>query len=244
MNGSARTRAVLQKELRDYRRNKLVVGTMAVLPLVFVLGPLTSLLALGPGTSPAEVRTAVGGALLVLLVVPLLLPTIVAGYAVVGEREQGTLEPVLTTPIRPEELLVGKALAAVLPTVAITYALFALFAVVVRAAAAPQVASFVWMPTRLAAYGLFTPLLATFSIWVGLAVSARSSDVRVAQQLSALAVLPMVAFLALFSFRVVSHPFGWSLGGAALLIAMDLAGWRVVSRLFDRERLLTRYGGG
>ena len=63
-----------------------------------------------------------------------------------------------------------------------------------------------------------------------------------AQQLSALSVLPLVAFLALFSFRVVGHPAGWSAAGAALLAALDLGGWRLVSRLFDRERLLTRYG--
>jgi ABC-type Na+ efflux pump permease subunit len=36
-------------------------------------------------------------------------PTFVAACAVVGERQQGTLEPVLTTPIRREELLLGKA---------------------------------------------------------------------------------------------------------------------------------------
>ncbi len=37
---------------------------------------------------------------------------------------------------------------------------------------------------------LFTPLLAGWSIWVGIAVSARSADVRVAQQLSVFASLP------------------------------------------------------
>jgi len=43
---------------------------------------------------------------------PALLPSILAGYAVVGEREPGTLEPVLTTPVRREELVLAKALAA------------------------------------------------------------------------------------------------------------------------------------
>jgi len=240
---NARARAVVRKELRDYRRNKMVVVTMAILPVVFIIGPLTSLLAIGPGTAPSTIRAVVSNAILVLLVVPLMLPTIVAGYAVVGERDQGTLEPVLTTPISREELLIGKALAAVVPTVAIAYVLFIVLAVVVRAAAAPAVGAAVWQPARLATYGVFTPLLATFSIWIGLAVSARSSDVRVAQQLSALAVLPMVAFLALFSFRVAADPLAWGVGGAALLVALDVAGWRLVSRMFDRERLLTRYGG-
>src|SRR5215204_2517719 len=42
--------------------------------------------------------------LLYMLGIPALVPTFTAPYSVVGEREQGTLEPVLTTPIRHEEL--------------------------------------------------------------------------------------------------------------------------------------------
>ena len=56
----------------------------------------------------------------------------IAPYSVVGEREQGTLEPVLSTPVHREELLVGKALAAIGPSTAMGYALFALFLVVVQ----------------------------------------------------------------------------------------------------------------
>jgi hypothetical protein len=50
--------------------------------------------------------------LLYILAIPVLVPAVLAAYSVVGERLQGTLEPVLGTPIRREELLLGKALAA------------------------------------------------------------------------------------------------------------------------------------
>ena len=240
MNG--RIRAVFRKELREFRRNKLVVGTMAALPFFFLAIPMTSVLALKAGTPLSALKGAVGGAGLGLFLVPLILPTIVAGYAVVGEREQGTLEPVLTTPVRREELLIGKALAAVVPTVSVAYVLFAVFATVVRLAAVPQVVHLVWQLPEFLAFLLFTPLLASFSIWVGLAVSARSSDVRVAQQLSALAVLPMVGLISLFTFRVVTPSVKVAIVGAVLLVALDAGAWRFVSALFDRERLLTRYG--
>jgi hypothetical protein len=39
----------------------------------------------------------------------------VAAYAIVGERQQGTLELVLTTPVRREEFLLAKALDALIP---------------------------------------------------------------------------------------------------------------------------------
>jgi ABC-type Na+ efflux pump permease subunit len=57
-----------------------------------------------------------------MLGIPALVPATLAAYAVVGERQQGTLEPVLSTPIRREELLLGKALAVLIPLVAISYA--------------------------------------------------------------------------------------------------------------------------
>jgi ABC-2 type transport system permease protein len=88
---------------------------------------------------------------------------------------------------------------------------------------------------------LFAPLLSAFSVWVGLAMSVRSNDVRVAQQLSALSVLPMTALFALFTFRVVTPSVGLAVGGGAVLAAIDVLAWRVVSAMFDRERLLTRY---
>jgi ABC-type Na+ efflux pump permease subunit len=240
---NGRIRAVLRKELREFRRNKLVVGTMVVLPLVFIAIPLASVLSVKPGTDPNAIKAVVGGALLGFFLVPLMLPTVIAGYAVVGEREQGTLEPVLTTPVRREELLIGKALAAIAPSAGMAYGLFALFAILVQLFAQPAVASILLEPAQVVAIALFTPLLATFSIWVGLAISAHSSDVRVAQQLSALAMLPLVAVLWLFAFQVIAPTLTVAVAAAALLVGLDLVAWRVVSALFDRERLLTRYGG-
>lgn len=240
---NARVRAVMRKELREFRRNKLVFFTMAVLPLFFITIPLASVLAIKPGTAAGAVKAAVGSAMLVFFIVPLMLPTVVAGYAVVGEREQGTLEPVLTTPVSREELLIGKALAAVGPTTAMGYALFALFLIVVQLAAQREVVSLVRDPAVILTIVLFMPLLAAFSIWVGIAISARSSDVRVAQQLSALAMLPMVGVLWLFAFQVIAPTVAVAVSGAALLAVLDLGAWKLVSAMFDRERLLTRYGG-
>lgn len=240
---NARIGAVLRKELREFRRNKLVVGTMVVLPVIFIAIPVAGVLTLNAGTAPDAIKGGVGGAVLGFFLVPLMLPTVVAGYGVVGEREQGTLEPVLTTPVSREELLIGKALAAIAPSVAMAYALFALFVIVVQLFAVRQAVSLVVEPAVVVTIALFTPLLATLSIWVGLAISARSTDVRVAQQLSALAMLPMVGALWLFAFRVISPTVTVAVAGAVLLAALDLGAWRIVAALFDRERLLTRYGG-
>jgi ABC-type Na+ efflux pump permease subunit len=239
---NTRIRAVFRKELREFRRNKFVVGTMVVLPLFLVLLPIGNVLSVKAAATEGAVRSIVGGANLTFFFVPLILPTVIAGYGVIGEREQGTLEPVLSTPVRASELLIGKALAAALPTVAIAYGMFALYASLVHAVAVQRVVDLVWQPAQFVAVSLFAPLLSGFSIWVGLAISARASDVRVAQQLSGLAMVPMLGLLSLFSFRIVSPTVTVAVVGAAGLAALDGAAWRVVSAMFDRERLLTRYG--
>src|SRR5437868_14784014 len=117
MNASAtRVRALYRKELREYRRNSSIVATMATIPLGLVIFPLIEVLAL-PASSASVLLN--GDPLVILLGIPALLPSIIAAYAVVGEREQGTLEPVLTTPIRREELLLAKALAAFVPSLVV-----------------------------------------------------------------------------------------------------------------------------
>jgi hypothetical protein len=86
---------------------------------------------------------------------------------------------------------------------------------------------------------LFTPLLAGWAVWVGIAVSARSTDVRVAQQLSVLGSVPPLIILALMSLNVMTESTVLAIGLAAALLAFDLLAWRVVAAMFDRERLVT-----
>ena len=142
--------------------------------------------------------------LLYLLGIPVLVPPVIAATAIAGERQQGTLEPVLTTPIRREELLLGKALAAWVPSIAIAYLVDALFLAIVALFAQPGIASAMVHRSDLAAQVVFVPLLAAWSIWVGLAMSTRASDARVAQQLSLLSSLPVVLGVVLIALDVIS----------------------------------------
>ena len=86
---------------------------------------------------------------------------------------------------------------------------------------------------------VFTPLLAGWSIWVGIAISTRSSEVRVAQQLGILASLPSVVVTSLIAFNVIHATLDVALGAAVVLLVLDRLGWRLTSALFDRERLIT-----
>jgi ABC-type transport system involved in multi-copper enzyme maturation permease subunit len=231
-----RVRAIFRKELREYRRNGSIVSAMAILPLIFLIQPLIQVFALPASASSALAHE---DSLLYMLGIPALVPAAVAAYSVVGERQQGTLEPVLTTPARREEFLLGKALAALVPSLAISYAVYAFFLACVELFARPAVASALLRGPELVAQLLFAPLLAGWSIWVGIAISARSSDVRVAQQLGMLASLPSVAVTSLIALNVIHATLGLALGLAAVLLVLNRLGWRITSATFDREQLIT-----
>jgi ABC-type Na+ efflux pump permease subunit len=234
-----RVGAILHKELRDYRRNRFVLGTMTLLPLLFIILPMIQLFIANAAVSSAKLNDRIGLSLLYMLVIPAFLPSTLTAYSVVGEREQGTLEPVLITPIRREEFLIGKALAAFIPTLAIAYLVFGIFLAAASLFADPLIASAIYSGTHVLVQLLFTPLLAGWAIWVGITVSARSTDVRVAQQLSVLGSVPLLAILALMSLNVISVSAGLAIGLAAVLLAIDLLAWRAVAVVFDRERLIT-----
>jgi len=231
-----RVQAIFRKELREYRRNGFIVSTMAVIPLIFVIFPLIEVLALPASSASALVN---GDPLVILLGIPALVPAVLAAYSVVGERQQATLEPVLTTPIPREEFLLGKALAALLPSLAISLAVYAFFLACVDLFARSAVVAAVFQGPDLLAQLLFTPLLAAWSIWVGIGISTRSSDVRVAQQLGSVASLPPIAVAYLIALNVIHASLGLALGVAAALLLVDGLGWRIVSAMFDREPLIT-----
>jgi hypothetical protein len=86
---------------------------------------------------------------------------------------------------------------------------------------------------------LFTPLLAAWSIWAAIAISSRSSDIRVAQSLGTLAAVPTLLVTNLISFNVIHPSLGLTLAFAAVLLFVDGLGWRIASTMFDRERLVT-----
>ena len=230
-----RVRAIARKELHEIQRNRSLLLAMSVLPLVFLIQPLVAVLGL-------SARAAAGlreeHVLLYLLGIPILVPPVIAATAIAGERQQGTLEPVLTTPIRRDELLLGKALAALIPSIAIALVVDAIFLAVVALFAQPGIASAMVNGPDLLAQLVFIPLLAAWSVWVGLAVSTRASDMRVAQQLALFANIPLVFGVALVAFGVVAPSRQLAIVLAAALIVLDTSGWRVAARLFDRERLI------
>ena len=235
-----RVRAVVRKELRDYRRKRAVVVTMFVLPILFLVEPIVAIFVSPASESGASLDKFVILPLLYMLLIPVVMPSTLSAYSVAGEREQGTLEPLLTTPLRRQEFILGKAAAIMIPTVVLSYVVFGLFLAAVELFAHPVVATAVFHdgPVLLALF-LLAPLVTGWAIVVGMAVSVRASEIRVAQQLGTLASLPMVGVVILLVTGVIHPTFAVALEFAGGLLLVDVLALRIVSSMFDRERLVT-----
>jgi ABC-type Na+ efflux pump permease subunit len=236
----ARVAAVVRKELLDYRRKRAIVVSMLIFPILFLVEPVIVIFVAPPSGSPASLDKAVILPLIYMLLIAVVTPSTLAAYSIVGERDQGTLEPLLTTPIRQQELVLGKAAAVMIPSVALAYLVYALFLICVALFAHHDISSAVFHdgPTLLALF-LFAPLVAGWAVVVGLGVSVRASEVRVAQQLGMLASFPMIGVIVLLITGVIHPTFSSAIEFGVGLFLVDLLALRLVSRMFDRERLVT-----
>ena len=170
------------------------------------------------------------------------LPATLASYSMVGEKVERSLEPLLATPASDGEILLGKALAALVPPLVVMWAgmitLMTLCDVNTRATL-----GYLYFPNWMAVLTVFgvAPLLAVMAVGFSVLWSARVSDVRTAQQLSALAAVPGAGLY----IGLVSGAFTLDLVTLAVicgaLAAVD-AGLAAAARAtFHREEILTRW---
>ncbi len=234
-----RLRTLLLKEWEEARRIKMVIYGVVFLPL-FMLG-LAVLMAWQARDLPLEAQAVMlNTSLLYFVILPIMIPLSIAVYAIVGEKEQGTLEPLLATPLTETELFMGKGLAAVIPALIITWLTYGAFLAVTWAllGAIPEgVLSAPW----LASVFLLSPLLAMFAVLVTVLVSSRTTDPRAAYQFSSLALLPALVPLIVYSTQLTAVSLTLVAVEAAVLIALNAVILYVAVRLFRRESILTRW---
>ena len=170
------------------------------------------------------------------------LPATIASYSLVGEKVERSLEPLLATPASDGEILLGKGLAALLPPLLAIWAgmlvLMGYTDAVTRATL-----GYLYFPNWMAAVTMFgvAPLLAVMAVGFSVVWSARVSDVRTAQQLSALTAIPGAGLY----IALISGAFALNLASLAVicaaLLAVDAALALAARAVFHREEILTRW---
>jgi ABC-2 type transport system permease protein len=267
---SRRVAALMTKELREMRSNPaailpvvLLVAVCLVLPFfVAIVLPAMTGERLSSDRTIAEVlafaRTRLPGLdtlppesaaqaflfqqfLFLFLVAPIVGAVSLAAYAVVGEKQGRTLEPLLTTPLTTAELLVSKVLAAFLPALVIEFFGLALYVMLTVSVAAPGVARTLISGRSLILIALLGPLASLAALQLTIAISSRVNDPRSAQQIAVLLVLPLVLMLVgqVAGAFVITSPMLLALCAGLAIVWLLLVFFSVA--LFDRESILTRW---
>lgn len=234
-----RIKVLLLKEWEELRKIKMVLYGALFLPLL--MGGLAGFMVWqGQGLPPEAQAALFNTALMYFLILPVMIPVTLAVYSIVGEKEQGTLEPLLATPLTDWELFLGKALVAALPAVALTWGVFGLFlaaAHLMLGGIPPGVLSVPWLLSIF----VLSPLLALFGVLVSMLVSSRTSDPRAAYQFSGLAVVPSLVPLIVYSARMTAVNLLLVLLEAGILVLLDGGLLVLAVKLFRREEILTRW---
>jgi ABC-2 type transport system permease protein len=259
--------AILWKEWHELRQLKSLIFAALGLPLLFTMIPIGVLHALrlaplddfseakgmldalsGDPTfallsEVAKMQVAMGGPMsMFILLLPVMIPSMVASYSIVGEKTSQTLEPLLATPIRTWELMLGKMLTAFIPTLALTWLFAGLFAIGARTAAVSDevFARLVGGPWLIAVLVL-APALSMLAIAVTVGVSSRAKDPRSAQEASAILVLPLVMIIPAQLGGLLLIDTSLVVTASIVLVVLAAIAVWVVQRMFEREWILTRW---
>jgi ABC-2 type transport system permease protein len=247
---------VLQKELRELLPQRVLLLTLSIMPLMLVVfsgfllaqpsmaGQLPSAVSnpLMSGLTPTQIGQLIIAMQfrILLLIQPLLIPSVIAAYSVVGEKNNHTLEPLLAAPVHTWQLLLAKSLLAMLPAVAVTWISGAIFIAEVALFTSPAVFSTVISPGWLILMVLTAPVMVMTPIAVTIMVSSRVNDPRTATQVSSLLFIVLVIGFELYGgVLVVSAT--TALVVTALLALLGIGLLWGATRVFQREVILTRW---
>lgn len=259
--------AVMRKDLTAVRRSKSTFLPMLLVPAVLLLGlpaftgwlaisrpdfDLNSLLERFPHTlsgpilslPPSQQLTVLVNGYLIaplFLIVPMMVSTVLAADAFAGEKERRTLETLLHLPVPDRDLFLAKLLGAFVPSVALSWAGFVLFAVEVNAIGW-GVMGRVFVPTWswMMLIGWVTPAVALLGLGVMVRVSARTNTTQEANQLGGAVVLPLVIVSVGQSTGLLLVPLWVTAAVGAVIWLVGLLLVRGGMRRFTRDRLAAR----
>ena len=261
-----KVREIIRKEWSEVFKNRIVLFSVIFMPLLFIVIPLGILYSMR-GSVDAEITGMVGDMpeqftalceglsatacsqyfiilqfLVLFLLIPVIIPVTIASYSIVGEKATNTLEPVLATPITTLELLLGKALAGVIPALGVTWLSYFVFVGGTWILALdPALAKAVFAPIWLISIFGIGSLLSVAGVCVSIMISSRVNDPRVAEQLSSLVAIPLIALFMGQSFGLVQFDLTLVLWTTFGMLVLDAILLYFAIQLFQRETILTRW---
>ena len=238
------------KDLRYIRRRKTLLYTLVLLPLLlsllFYLVLQYAASQFPGGTLTVADLTSVAGLLdafsFWFVISAAIIPASIASYSIVGEKVERSLEPLLSTPVSDGDILLGKCIAALLPTLLAAYAGAAIYMALIDSLTYGDLGILYYPNWEMGAILLLLiPLTALMSIEMNVISSARFTDVRAAQSFGSIIFLPFMVIYLAGEIGVIRLDTVTLLIMSAVFAALDVALFFVSTRTFQREEILTKW---
>ena len=176
------------------------------------------------------------------LIIPLMASSVIASDSFAGEKERRTIEALLATPLSDSELLLGKILVSLIPSMLVTVLSFLIYTTIVDVLTYTLFNGQLWLPNMMWLMLIFglAPTIALASIGLTVIISARVKGFREAQQISAVLVVPILALV--FGQAMGAMIFGPLVIAAliGLLAIIDLLVFKIGVKQFRREEILAK----
>lgn len=239
---------IASKDFKTFKRKRNLIYSIVVIPLmVSILFPIVIDRTLhrsgGAGIAVSELLILMPTFTFFYVIISGIIPAAIASYTIVGEKVERTLEPLLATPTTDSEILFGKGISAFVPSVGAILGGSVLFMVLMDLVTHSKL-GYYYFPNWNAAILLLliVPLAVVLSVEWNVIVSARVTDIRVAQQVGMLSTLPFAGIYILSQFNIVSLGVtGNLLIIAGILLLVDALLLYVARATFQREEILTRW---
>jgi ABC-2 type transport system permease protein len=236
---------VAAKDMRVFLRKKYAITSLVLFSLIVGVGlPLVVHFAgRRHGGIPASgLPTILNAFSFFFIMGAVLLPTTLAAYSLVGEKIEKSLEPLLATPIKDSELLLGKSIAAFIPPIVAVY-FSAMVFMALSDLMTHNTLGYSYFPnwTIGLILLLLAPLSAILSIQMNVIISSRASDVRAAQLQGSLVALPFAAIYVATEVGAISLDIKTLLIISAIILVADLVLFRISTKIFQREEILTKW---
>ena len=180
--------------------------------------------------------------LILLIMIPVTIPTVTASYSFVGEKMNKSLEPLLATPITDVELLVGKSMSIFGISMAATWASFLVAAGVVDLLVGPTLGYYpLPSPYWIVGMMLLAPGMCLMSILANVLISSKVNDVRVSQQIGGVLVLPVILFFILSLSGFLSGGLLPMVLFSLLVFGIDAGILLLSLKVFRREEILVSW---
>ena len=233
---------VASRDFKIFRRQKNIWYSIIIFPvLISVLFPLI-LEYVGQRGLAANLPNLLNSFSFFIVIGAAYIPLGIASYSIVGEKVEKSLEPLLATPLTDGEILLGKAIAAVLPTLVAMYAGATVFMVGVDAVTFGEL-GYNYFPNW--TFGVLllvlVPVAVVMSVLYSIIVSSRVNDVRSANSFGIFIFLPFLAIYFASEIGIISLDLTGLLIIAGILFAIDIALYFVGTAAFQREEILTKW---